>query len=413
MNPIPLFATLLALFAPLAPEENWAEFRGSNGAGHSTATNLPTRWSETQNVRWKTAIPGKGWSSPVIWKDQIWLTTATDDGKQMFLVALSKKTGKILTNQLVFENPRPESVHEINSYASPTPAIEEGRVFVHFGTYGSACYDTRTFKNLWSRRDLTCQHQVGPGSSPILYGNSVILTLDGMDVQYLIALNKKTGQTLWKTQRSLDLAKIEMDRRKAFTTPVLTESHGQPLIISVGGHAAYAYDARNGKEVWIYQSKGFSGSCRPLLSNGLLYMNVGFGEYESLRVVKLGGLGDVTQTHTAWKYSRNVPNKPSMLLVEDLLYFVNDDGGMVTCLEAQTGKEVWKERVGGKYSASPLYANGVIYLFDEAGKSLILKPGRTFQRLNENRLDAGCMATPAISGNALFIRTKTHLYRVE
>lgn len=413
MNLIPLLALFVSLTSPLSAEENWTEFRGPNGAGHSKATSLPTQWSESQSIRWKTAIPGKGWSSPVIWKDQIWLTTATDDGKQMFVVALSKKTGKILTNQLVFENAHPESIHEINSYASPTPAIEEGRVFIHFGTYGTACYDTRSFKQVWARRDIHCQHQVGPGSSPILYGNTVILTIDGMDVQYLLALDKKTGHNVWKTTRSIDLLKIDMDRRKAFTTPVLTEASGQPLLISVGGHAAYAYDPRDGREVWVYRSMGFSGSCRPLLGNGIVYMNVGFGEYESLRAVRLGGVGDITQTHTAWKYNRNVPNKPSMLLVDDLLYFVNDDGGMISCLEAKTGKEVWKERVGGKFSASPLYANGVIYLFDEAGRNLILKPGRTFQRLQENRLDAGCMATPAVSGNALYIRTKTHLYRVE
>ena len=197
----------------------------------------------------------------------------------------------------------------------------------------------------------------------------------------------KTGQNAWKTARSINLNAIDKDRRKAFTTPVLATMGGQPLLISVGGHAAYAYDPRDGREVWVYRSMGFSGSCRPLLAHGMVYMNVGFGEFESLRAVRLGGVGDITNSHTAWKYARNVPNKPSMLIVDDLLYFVNDDGGRITCLEAMTGKEVWKERVGGKFSASPLYANGVIYLFDEGGRSLLFKPGRTYQPLQENHLD--------------------------
>jgi outer membrane protein assembly factor BamB len=410
---LPIVTAITLLLAPFQPDENWTEFRGANGTGHSNAASLPLHWSEKQGVRWKTAISGRGWSSPVIWKEQIWLTSATPEGKQMFLYCVHKETGKILHQSLLFENPSPDIIHDLNSYASPTPVIEEGRVYVHFGTYGTACIDTRTFKPVWSRRDLSCKHSVGPGSSPVLYGSSLILTQDGIDVQYVIALNKKTGKTIWRTQRSIDMTPIDAERRKSFSTPTLLQNGNQPLLITVGGHATYANDARDGKEIWVYRSQGYSTACRPQMAYGLLFLNVGFGEYENLRVIRPNGSGDITRTATAWKYARNVPNKPNMLIVEDLLYMVNDDGGVITCLEAKTGKEVWKERVGGSFSASPLYANGHIYFWDDGGRSLLIKPGRIFQKVAENRLDAGCMATPAISGRALYIRTKTHLYRVE
>ena len=227
-----LLGLVLALSSP--PKEVWTEFRGPNGTGTVADTMVPTVWSETQAVKWKTPIPGRGWSSPVIWGNQIWMTSATEDGKQMFVYCVDKQTGKVLHQRLLFENATTEPIHETNSYASPTPVIEAGRVVVHFGTYGTACIDTKTFKTIWQRRDLKCQHSVGPGSSPILYNNRVILTFEAIDVQYMIALDMKTGDTVWKTPRSTKLSQVSAEERKAFSTPIIVQVNNQPMLISAG-----------------------------------------------------------------------------------------------------------------------------------------------------------------------------------
>lgn len=408
------------LARPASPTENWPEFRGPNGDGHSRATGLPLTWSETQNVTWKTPIHGRGWSTPVVWGDQVWLTTATEDGREMFVVCVDRRSGKVLLDRRLFQNAHPEPLgNDVNGYASPSPAIEAGRVYVHFGSYGTACLDTRTFKTLWQRRDLPCRHYRGPASSVILFDRLVILTLDGVDLQYTVALDKKTGKTVWKTPRTTDWNDLddqgrptaEGDYRKAHSTPLLIQVNGQPQMLSVGAKAGYAYDPRNGKEVWRVRYGGFSNSLRPVVGHGMAFLSTGYSRAD-LWAVRLGGSGDVTDSHVAWKYSRNVPSKPSPILVGDLLYLVSDSG-IVTCLEAKTGREVWKERLAGSYSASPVYAEGRLYFFSEEGVTTVLQPGRALKVLAVNRLQDGFMASPAIAGRALFLRTKTHLYRIE
>lgn len=412
---------LLAVMAGLAPKvENWPEFRGPNGDGQSQTTGLPLKWSETENVRWKTAIHDSGWSTPVVWGNQVWLTTATKDGEKMYVVCVDKNSGKILHDEMLFENRDPEPLgNDVNGYASPSPVIEEGRVYVHFGSFGTVCLDTRTFKTLWTRRDLKCRHYRGPSSSPILFGDLLILTFDGADLQYLVGLNKKTGKTVWKTDRTANWNDLDQngkviaegDLRKAHSTPLITTINGQPEMVSAGAKAAYGYDPRTGKEKWKVDYRGFSASFRPVIGFGMAFIPTGYSGSE-IWAVKLGGSGNVTQSQVAWKYGRNVPSKPSPLLVGDLLYLVND-GGIVTCLDAKTGEEVWKERVGGHFSASPVAADGRIYCFSEEGKTTVLKPGRKFEVIAESALKDGFMSSPAVAGKAFFLRTKTHLYRIE
>jgi len=413
-----LWIILLVGLAPVG--EDWPEFRGPTGDGHSPATGLPLTWSETKNVRWKTPIHGRAWSTPVVWGDQVWLTTATEDGRAMFVLCVNRETGRVLLDRRLFTNARPEPLgNDVNSYGSPSPAIEEGRVYVHFGSYGTACLDTRTFQTLWQRRDLPCRHYRGPSSSVVLFEDLVILTLDGVDVQYTVALDKKTGRTVWKTPRTTDWNDLDAegrptadgDFRKAHSTPLITTVNGQPQMLSVGAKAGYAYDPRTGKEIWKVRYGGFSNSIRPVVGHGLAFLSTGYSRAD-LWAVRMDGRGDVTDTHVVWKYSRNVPAKPSPLLVGDLLYLVGDSG-IVTCLEAKTGREVWKERVGGNYSASPVYADGRLYLFSEEGKTTVLKPGRAFEPLVVNQLNGGFMASAAIAGRAFYLRTKTHLYRIE
>ena len=415
-----LWLWMVAIVGQTPSGENWPEFRGHSGDGHSSVIGLPLSWSETQNVRWKTPIPGRGWSTPVVWGKQVWLTTATEDGRAMSVLCVERNTGKVLLNRELFQNPNPEPLgNDVNSYASPTPTIEAGRVYVHFGSYGTACLDTRTFQTLWERRNLPCRHYRGPSSSPILFGNLLILTLDGADYQYVTALDKKTGKTVWKTDRTANWGDFdpngkviaEGDFRKAHSTPLITLVNGQPEMVSMGAKAGYAYDPKTGKELWKVDYRGFSASFRPVEGEGLVFVPTGYSRSD-LWAVRLGGRGNVTSSHIVWKYSKNVPSKPSPLLLNDLLYLV-DDAGVVTCLEAKTGNEVWKERMGGHFSASPLTAEGRIYCFSEEGKTTVLKPGRKFEVIAESQLKDGFMASAAVAGKAFFLRTKTHLYRIE
>jgi outer membrane protein assembly factor BamB len=411
---------LLLLPCFVSPADNWPEFRGPSGDGHSAATGLPLTWSETQNVTWKTPIHGRAWSTPVVWGDQVWVTTATEDGRELFAVCVDRRSGKVLLDRKVFDNPNPEPLgNDVNTYATPSPVIEEGRVYVHFGSPGTACLDTRTFRTLWTRRDLPCRHYRGASSSPILFQDKLILTFDGADYQYTVALDTRTGQTVWKTDRSADWQDLdadgkpvsEGDRRKAHSTPLIILVDGQPQMISVGAKAGYAYDPRSGREIWKVSYGGFSNALRPVVGHGLAFLTTGWVGAD-LWAVRLDGHGDVTRSHVAWKYSKMVPQKPSPLLVDDLLFLINDSG-VATCLEAKTGQSVWQERIGGHYSASPLYADGRIYCFSEEGRITVLKPGRRLEVLAENQLANGFMASPAVAGKALFLRTKTHLYRIE
>ncbi len=391
--------------------QDWPQFRGPGGDGRSGSLRLPVRWSETQNVRWKTAIHDRGHSSPVVLGGQIWLTTASADGRRMYALSLDAASGRIRQDRLVFENPEPQFCHPMNSYASPTPVIEPGRVYVHFGRYGTACLDTATARTLWERRDLLCDHWRGPGSSPILYGNLLILTFDGYDVQYLAALDKKTGRTVWKTDRSTDFGQEDGDLRKAFSTPVVIETGGRTQLISCGSHEAMAYDPLTGRELWkVNYQPGFTSTARPLFDRQLLYLFSGFGRSELL-AVRPGGTGNVTASHVAWRSGQSIPQKPSAVLVNGMLLMVHDSG-MASCIEASTGRTLWQERTGGQFSASALEAAGHVYFFDHEGTATVIAADKTFRRLAVNRLNEGCMASPAVSGKALILRTASFLYRL-
>lgn len=404
-------------------EENWPQFRGPTGQGVSNATALPVTWSETENVKWKTAIHGKAWSSPVVLGDQLWITTATEDGTDLFAIAVDRATGKIIHDLKLFHVDTPQYADKFNSYGSPTPVIEEGRVYVSFGSPGIACLDTKTGKVLWERRDFVCNHFRGAGSSPVLWRDLLILHFDGSDNQFVVALDKQDGHTVWKTDRSVDFKDLtaegkpvrDGDLRKAFSTPVIVTHDGQPLLISAGSNATYCYDPATGKEIWRVEDRRYhSGSVTPVAGHGMIYTATGLAKGE-LWAVKLGGRGVVTDTHVAWKVVPNVPNRPSPVLVGDLLFMVHQDTGVVTCVDAKTGEVVWRERLPGRgnHSASPVYAEGRLYFFNENGDCPVIEAGRQFKVLAENKIEGGTMASPAIAGKALFVRSRTHLYRLE
>jgi len=396
-----------------APSENWAEFRGPGGEGHSDATGLPREWSETKNVAWKTAIHGRGWSSPVVWGKQIWLTTGTPDGKELSVLCIDKDSGKIQLDHKLFEVPKPDELwRKFNSYASPTPVLEEGHVYVHFGTYGTACLDTKAGKVLWARNDMPCNHWRGAGSSPIVWQSLLILTFDGYDFQYLTALDKKTGKTVWKADRKHDFGTNDGDAKKGFSTPTVIDVGGKPQLISSASAATVALDPATGKEIWHVTYKGHSPASKILYGNGLVYFTTGAGG--EILAVKPDGQGDVTSSHIAWR-AKVGAHKPSPLLVDDLIYVVND-GGAGVCLDAKTGQQAWKQRlVGTGYSASPLFADGAIYFFAEDGSAQAIQPGREFKELAKSKLEGGteCKMTPAIVGKSIFLRTTDSLYRLE
>ena len=420
-----LLATSLLVLAaaPAAAEDNWPQFRGPRcdgtadapvaaGAATAPAAGLPLTWSEDQNVAWKTPITGRGWSSPVLWGKQVWLTTASADGKEMSVLCLDRDGGKVVQNVQLFQNDKPAPINPMNSYASPTPAVEEGRVYVHFGTYGTACLDTATAQTVWARRDLNCSHEAGPGSSPLLAGDRLFLAVDGMDVQYVVALDKATGKTVWKTPRSADFTGIAEDRRKAFCTPTMIDVDGKRQLVCPGAAEAVAYEPDTGKEIWkVRYPGGYSNVSRPVLAGGVVVLNGGFESFPVV-AVRPTGSGDVTDTLVAWQFPRGGPSKTSPLVAGGLLYMLQD-GGLLSCLEPASGKEVWHQRLGGGYSASPVLAEGRMYVCDERSTTLVLAPGREFKQLAANKLDAGCMASPAVAGKAIFLRTKTHVYRLE
>jgi outer membrane protein assembly factor BamB len=391
--------------------ENWPEFRGPLGNGQSASTGVPTRWSEKENIRWKTPIHGKGWSSPVVWGNQVWLTTAPEDGKQRFAVCVDRRTGKILHDIKVFDDPKPAFCHPYNSYASPTPAIEKGRVYLHFGSCGTACLDTKTGKVLWSRRDLPCDHHRGPGSSPILYRNLLVVHFDGLEPQYLVALDKRNGKTVWKKTRNIDYGTDNGDLKKAYGTPTVITWKGKDQLISPAAMATVAYDPLTGDELYSVYHGGMNAAARPVFARGKVFLCSGDGGV-GMVAVRPDGRGNVTRSHVAWKRNKGVPNRASLVLVDSRLCMATE-AGVVSCVDAENGKRVLQGRIQGTFVASPVSAGGNIYFFNREGTGYVVKAGGKWKLLATNRLEEGCMASPAIAGKALIVRTMKHLYCIE
>jgi outer membrane protein assembly factor BamB len=416
-----LLAVAVAVTVPQAQTKpaDWPQFRGPNGDG-VTATAVPVSWAEGKNIKWKVPIHGRGWSSPIILGNRIWLTTATPNGKELSVLALDRDSGQVIHDIKLFEVETPQFIHAFNSPASPTPVAEPGMVCVTFGSPGTACLDPQTAKVIWQRRDLECNHFRGAGSSPIFFRDLIIMHYDGSDVQYVVALEKRTGKTVWKTTRSIDFQDLDRngkpmadgDLRKAYATPHIITVNGQPMLISLGAKAAYGYNPLTGEELWRLEERtSHSTSSRPLFANGMVYYTTGWATGQVL-AIRPDGRGDVTNSHVVWRVTRGASRKPSLIMVDDLIYVIND-GGILNAIDAKTGEIVWTNRIGNAFSASPVAAAGRVYFFDEEGQTTVIQAGREYKVLATNALDDGVMASPAIAGNAMFLRTKTHLYRIE
>jgi outer membrane protein assembly factor BamB len=426
------FALLSLAAAPLNSAE-WPQFRGPDGQGHSTAKNLPVEWSETKNVAWRTEIPGKGWSSPVIEGDQIWMTYAIDDplseeekkeklkantGNQplqlagtvhMHAVCVDRESGKVVHDVEVLVERNPQWVHALNSFASPTPIVDNGQLYCHFGAHGTACVDTKTAKVTWTNTETKIVHENGPGSSPLLYKDKLIIHCDGSDAQYLVALDTKTGKIAWKTSRSGEMHS-DPQLKKAYGTPIVVNVGGKDEVISPAADWLYAYDPLTGKELWKvnYGVLGFSIVPRPVAANGMVFMSTSFMQSELL-AMKVDGTSE--NPAIAWRNKKGVPKMSSPLVVGNELYMVSDNG-VATCLDAKTGEALWTERLGGNFCSSPLFADGRIYVGNREGETFVFAPGREFKLLATNKLDGTIMASPAAVDGALFLRTEKALYRL-
>ena len=413
MRRLLLLLSLVSCLNSLAFAADWPQFRGPGGQGHSEAANLPLTWSETENISWKVPIAGLGWSSPSIQGNQIWLTTAIDEGKSLHAIALDRETGATLHDIEVFKLDDPGSVHSKNSHASPTPLIEGDRVYVHFGAHGTACLKTDG-KIVWSTRELKHNHRHGPGGSPVIFEDLLILNCDGSDIQFVVALDKNTGEIRWKKKREHigeDRLTGKSNVPMAYTTPLLVEISGTIQLLSSGADSIVAYNPRNGDEYWWFRYDGYSNVLRPVVGKGLVFISSGY-DHPEFYAVRVDGSGDVTESHLGWNMKTGAPLNPSPLLVGDELYLVSDDG-IAICLDAVTGEQHWKQRIGGNFSASPTFADGRIYLLDEDGKTTVIAPGKKFELLATNTLDGRTLATPAIVDESIFLRTDTQLYRIE
>lgn len=413
---------------------DWPEWRGPGGQGHALTTGLPTHWGARSNVTWMTALPGRGWSSPVIAGDLVWVTTAFEtaskpedaerrlkgntgdqpltllDSVEMRAVALDRRSGRPEGEVFLLKEREPQWVHTLNSYASPTPVYADGRLYAHFGTFGTVCVDTRTRSVVWTNTSLRIMHENGPGSSPVLYRNLLIVHLDGSDTQSVVALDQATGRVVWRTPRSGKM-NDHPQLKKSYATPNLVRIDGRDVLLSEGADWLYAYEPASGSELWkmSFEHLGFSQSARAVVGHGLLFLSTGYMRPEML-AVKYQGEG---APQVVWRYAKGAPTMPSPLLVGKELYFVSDSGGMLTCLDALSGEERYRERLGGNHSASLLFADGKILVASREGSIAVVAPGPTFQLLARNELPGKIMASPAAVDGALFVRTDQAMYRIE
>jgi outer membrane protein assembly factor BamB len=402
LRPVLLLLGVLASAAPAAAQD-WPEFRGPGGQGHSADRGVPFEWSESRNIAWKTPVPGQGWSSPVVAGGRIWLTTAVEDrGVSLRALAFDAATGREVVNVEVFRTRSAGALNPKNTRASPSPIVDGDRVYVHFGAEGTAALTTAG-EVVWKER-FSYESQHGAGGSPVLHGDLLIVNCDGGDAAFVVAIDKRTGKTRWKTWRRQPWA-------QAYTTPLVIRVGDRDQLVSVGAFRATAYEPLSGKEIWrVSYGNGFSNVPRPVYGHGLVYIATGFFQ-PAIIAVRPDGTGDVSKTHVGWTLRRAAPLTPSPLLVGDELYIVTD-AGIASCLDANTGAIHWQQRLNGTFSASPVFADGRIYFLAEDGLATVIAPGREYRRLATNALDGATLASMAVSGGSIYIRSATHLYRI-
>ena len=401
---------LMAFNSTLA--ENWSCFRGPTRQGISNEKDVPLEWSQTSNIVWKRPIPGEGWSSPIVFDDRVFVTTATDAGASYRLLCLDRLTGTILWNKQVLRQ-KPGHKQNFNSYASCTPATDGRKVYVlaFDGTLAAVSMEGNV---IWSHREFGYYSEHGLGVSPILYRDLLIVTFDGSssgpdkklgwqkpwDQALILALDKNTGKVQWRGRRG--------SSRIAHITPQVLSENGRDQLVSSAGDVVQGFNLKTGERIWTVSSPGEGVVPSVVIGDGLIFTTSGFGD-STIRAVRTGGKGDVTKTHIAWESKDDVSKIPSMLYVRPFLFLVTETG-VAKCLRAETGEVLWRERLEGRYSASPIWVDGRIYFLSEQGKTTVVQAGGEFKVLAENELEEKCGASPAVSQKHIFIRSKNNLY---
>jgi outer membrane protein assembly factor BamB len=400
-------------------DSNWTHFRGSNLNSIAVTDSIPLKWDES-SIKWKTQIHDNGYSSPVVYDNQIWVTTAKPDGKELYAVCINFQTGEIIYDIKVFSPGEVEGKHSLNTYASPTPCIEKGFVYVHYGSMGTACINTTNGSIVWKRADFKCKHIQGPASSPVIYKNLLLLHFEGTDVRYIVALDKSNGKLIWRSDRPAEpYEPITEIGRKAYITPIIINVKGRDMLISNGSAVCIAYEPSTGKEIWRVAGGAESTVAMPFTEKGVVfwytgYMVAGDGtNFTELLAVNPDGNGDITSTNVLWKkrdeLSRNQCLTP--VINAGLIYTINTRN-ILMCLDAATGEEIWSTHMTSNYDASPIYVNGNIWFFSVKGEVLVIKAGRKYEVVAKNQMDSGIWATPAILRNSVILRTQKYLYRI-
>jgi len=393
---------------------DWTDWRGPTRDGRSDAEGLPLNWSETENVMWKSTIHDEGHSTPVILGNQVWLTTATKEGTTLYAVCVDLETGAVVHDVAVFQVVSPQHINPANTYATPSAVIEPGRVYVHYGSLGTACLDTATGEVLWRRTDLNCDHMQGPASSPVLFENLVIVTVEGVDKFFTAALDKKTGETVWIYNRPEELytEDIKGVYKKSYQTPMIVEVGGAPQLVSNGALMVTGHDPRTGKEIWRARYRDDSAISRIVQGHGLLFVNTGGSPSATeLWAIREGGVGDITDSHVAWKMTKDAPHESSPVLVDDLLYTMGEQRALI-CTEALTGTQVWTQKMKGDFWASLLATKDRVYISNKKGETVVIATGREYRELANNTLDGEIFASPVVAGDSILLRTRTNLYRI-
>jgi outer membrane protein assembly factor BamB len=404
--------------------ENWPRFRGPTGQGISAETNLPLQWKAGENIAWKTAIPGEGWSSPIVWGDRIFLSAARESGVKCHILCLDRQSGNILWDTEVFEQ-IPARKEGKNSFATPTPCTDGERVYGVFndGSVAAVRFDGSV---AWTNREVQFYSRHGLGASPILHDGLLIMPYDGStrvtvagqypnnteeertgwqipwDKSFIAALDARTGKRVWTGKRGLS--------RIAHVTPNILMVGGAAQLLTGAGDCLQGFNPKTGERIWTVYNRGEGAVPSPVFGDGLIFASSGF-EATTLRAVRAGGQGDVTATHLAWEQKKGVPTQASPLYLKPYLYTITDSG-MVNCFRAESGEIVYQERLGGNYSASPVLADGRICFLSESGETVVIAPGPEFKILARNPLNERCQASIAVSQGQFFIRGANNLYCV-
>jgi outer membrane protein assembly factor BamB len=400
--------------------QDWAEFRGPRGDGQAYVKSAPLAWSAEENIAWKTEIPGQGWSSPSLSEGKIYLTTAVvtqgkeEDAKadrSLRALCVDAATGKIDWNVEVFPQvgaTAPASIHKKNGHASPTPLVRDGVVYVHFGHQGTAALDL-SGKTLWTNRKYPYSPQHGNGPSPVLFSGKLMFNADATDKPFLVALDAATGQEVWKVDRPETAQK----QKFSFANPVIVNLHAQPQLLSPGAGALDAFDPADGKHLWRVDYEGYSVVPGVVVDDNLLFFTTAYDTPDVYCVNPYIAKGNITEKGVVWTNGKSAPCTVALTVVGKEIYWVADGGGMVTCANKANGEIYWRERTGlGNCSASPVVAAGHLYITDEQGQTLILKPGQKYEKVALNSLGERTLASLAVTEGTLIQRTEGHLWRI-